>query len=217
MKTDADIKRDVEDELQFEPEVDATDVAVSVHNAVVTLSGFVHDYYQKSVAERATKRVAGVAGVANDLEVRLPAVDQRPDPEIAREAVAAVKAELPFSSENIRLVVKEGWITLEGAVDWNYARRDAEKAVRRVRGVKGVSNSISVKPKATPTEIRRRIEDALRRSAEVDASRITVEANGGEVILRGTVKSWAERADAERTAWSAPGVASVDNRITVSL
>ncbi len=127
-----------------------------------------------------------------------------------------MKAELPFSSENIRLVVKEGWITLEGAVDWNYAREDAEKAVRRVRGVKGVSNSISVKPKATPTEIRRRIEDALRRSAEVDASRITVETNGGEVILRGTVKSWAERADAERTAWSAPGVARVDNRITVS-
>ena len=188
MKSDSQIKRDVEDELKWEPEVDDTDIGVAVHNGVVTLSGFVHQYYQKSVAERAVKRVAGVVGVANDLEVRVPSVDQRPDPEIARDAVTALKTDLPFSSANMKVVAKDGWITLEGSVEWNYARQDAEKAVRRVRGVKGVSNLISVKPKAQPAAIRREIEDALRRSAEVDANRITVEANGSEVILRGTLR-----------------------------
>jgi osmotically-inducible protein OsmY len=216
MRSDADIKRDVEDELKWAPEVDGTDIGVSVHSAVVTLTGFVQSYYEKTVAERAAKRIAGVSAVANDIEVRVPDIDQRPDPEVARDAVGALKRELPFSSENIRVVAKNGWITLEGAVDWNYAREDAEKAVRRVRGVKGVTNLISLKPKATPVEVRRRIEDALRRSAEVDANRITVEADGSEVVLRGTVKSWAEREEAERAAWAAPGVTRVDNRIVVS-
>jgi osmotically-inducible protein OsmY len=216
MRSDSDIKREVEDELKWEPEVDAADIGVSVHNGVVTLTGFVKNYYEKIAAERAAKRVAGVSAVANDIEVRVPDVDQRPDPEIARDAVSALKTDLPFSSENIRVVARNGWITLEGAVEWNYAREDAEKAVRRVRGVRGVTNLISLKPKATPTEVRRRIEDALRRSAEVDANRITVEANGNEVILRGSVKSWAERQEAERAAWAAPGVTRVDNRILVS-
>jgi len=216
MRSDADIKRDVEDELKWEPEVDATDIGVAVHDGVVTLAGFARSYYEKTVAERAAKRVAGVSAVANDIEVRVPEIDQRPDPDLARDAVNALKKELPFSSENIRVVAKNGWITLEGAADWNYVREDAEKAVRRVRGVKGVTNLISLKPQATPVEVRRRIEDALRRSAEVDANRITVEANGSEVILRGSVKSWAERAEAERAAWAAPGVTRVDNRILVS-
>jgi len=216
MRLDSDIKRDVEDELRWDPDIDATDISVSVHNGVVALTGFVRSYSQKTQAERDAKRVAGVMGVANDLEVRLPVIDQRPDPEIVRDAVAALKAELPFSSENIKVVAKDGWLTLEGAVEWNYARERAENAVKRIRGVKGVTNSIEVKPKVAPFEIRRKIEDAFRRSAELDASRITVEANGSEVILRGTVKSWAEREEAERAAWAAPGVTKVDNRVTVS-
>jgi osmotically-inducible protein OsmY len=216
MRLDSDIKRDVEDELRWDPDIDATDISVSVHNGVVALTGFVRSYSQKTQAERDAKRVAGVMGVANDLEVRLPVIDQRPDPEIVRDAVAALKAELPFSSENMKVVAKDGWLTLEGAVEWNYARERAENAVKRIRGVKGVTNSIEVKPKVAPFEIRRKIEDAFRRSAEIDASRITVEANGSEVILRGTVRSWAERQEAERAAWAAPGVTRVDNRISIS-
>jgi osmotically-inducible protein OsmY len=217
MRLDSDIKRDVEDELRWDPDIDATDIGVAVHNGVVALTGFVRSYAQKTQAERDAKRVAGVMGLANDIEVRLPVLDQRPDPDIVRDAASALKSELPFSSENIKVIAKDGWLTLEGTVEWNYARERAEGAVKRVRGVKGVTNSIAVKPKVTPHEIRRKIEDAFRRSAELDASRITVEANGSEVILRGTVKSWAERQEAERAAWAAPGVTRVDNRVTISL
>ena len=216
MRLDSDIKRDVEDELRFDPDIDATDIAVAVHSGVVTLSGFVRSYSQKTQAERDAKRVAGVVGVANDVEVRLPVIDERPDPDVARDAVNALKNELPYSSDNIKIVLKNGWLTLEGAVEWNYARERAESAVKRIRGVKGVTNSIEVKPKVAPFEIRRKIEEAFRRSAELDASRITVDASGSEVILRGTVKSWAERQEAERAAWAAPGVTKVDNRITIS-
>jgi osmotically-inducible protein OsmY len=162
------------------------------------------------------KRVAGVVAVANDIEVRLPNIDERPDPEIARDAIARIKSELPYSWEKIRAVVHNGWLTLEGEAEWNYQRERAEGAVRRVRGVKGIINNIAVKPRVAPMEIRRKIEEALRRAAEIDASRITVETIGSEVILRGSVRSWAERQEAERAAWSAPGVAKVDNRIIVS-
>jgi osmotically-inducible protein OsmY len=216
MRSDSDIRRDVEDELRWDPDLDATDIAVSVNNGVVTLAGFVRSYIEKYEAESAAKRVAGVLAVVNDLEVRLPGIDERPDPEIARDAVSRIKAELPYAWEKIRVIVKNGWITLEGEVEWNYQRIRAEEAVRRVRGVKGVTNSIQVKPSVPPTEIRRKIEEALRRAAEIDANRITVETNASEVILRGTVRSWAERQEAERAAWAAPGVAKVDNRIIVS-
>lgn len=216
MRSDSDIRRDVEDELRWDPDLDPTDIAVTVNNGVVTLAGFVRSYVQKYQAEAAAKRVAGVVGVANDLEVRLAGIDERPDPEIARDAIARIKNELPYSWEKFRVIVKNGWLTLEGDVEWNYQRQRAEEAVRRVRGVKGISNSIEVKPRVAPTEIRRKIEEALRRAAELDASRITVETTGNEVILRGTVRSWAERQEAERAAWSAPGVAKVDNRIIVS-
>ena len=216
MRSDHGIRRDVEDELRWDPDLDPTDIAVAVNSGVVTLAGFVRSYMQKYQAEAAAKRVAGAVGVVNDLEVRLPGIDERPDPEIARDAIARLKSELPFSWEKIRLIVKNGFLTLEGEVEWNYQRQRAEEAVRRVRGLKGVTNSIEVKPRVAPMEIRRKIEEALRRAAELDASRITVETTGNEVILRGTVRSWAERQEAERAAWAAPGVAKVDNRIIVS-
>ena len=216
MKSDSEIERDVRDELEWDPDLDATDIAMSVKNGVVTLAGFVKSYTDKYEAETAAKRVAGVRAVANDLEVRMPSVDERPDPDIARDAVAAIKSQLPISSENIKVVVKNGWVTLEGRVEWQYQRSTAENAVRRIKGVKGVSNLIQLKPRAEPSEIKRKIEEAFRRNAEVDANRITVEANGSEVTLKGMVRSWVEREEAERAAWSAPGVTKVEDRIVVS-
>jgi osmotically-inducible protein OsmY len=216
MRSDSDIRRDVEDELRWDPDIDPTDIAVNVNNGIVTLTGFVRSYMQKYQAETDAKRVAGVIGVVNDIEIRLPGIDERPDPEIARDAIAQIKSELPYSWERIRVIVNKGWLTLEGEVEWNYQRERAEAAVRRIRGIKGITNSIEVKPRVAPTEIRRKIEEALRRAAEIDASRITVETNGGQVILRGTVRSWAERQEAERAAWAAAGVTKVENRIIIS-
>ena len=215
MRSDSDIRRDVEDELRWDPQIDPTDIAVGVNGGVVTLAGFVRSYSERRLAETGAKRVAGVLAVANDLEVRLPDMDQRPDPDIARDAVARIKEELPYAWENIRVVVKNARLTLEGEVEWNYQRERAEAAVHGVRGVEGITNSIEVKPRAAPEDIRRKIEEALRRAAGIDASRITIESNGSEAILTGTVRSWAERQEAERAAWSV-GVAKVDNRIIIS-
>jgi osmotically-inducible protein OsmY len=216
MKSNSEIEKDVKDELAWIPDLDAKDIAVSVDNGVVTLTGFVKSYTEKYEAEAAAKRVAGVVAVANDLEVRMPAVDERPDPDIARDAVAALKSQLPVSYEKIKVIVKNGWITLEGEAEWQYQRQTSESAVRRIKGVKGVTNSILLKPAVKPTEIKKKIQDAFRRNAELDANRIVVEANGSEVILKGSVRSWVEREEAERAAWAAPGVTNVEDRLVVT-
>jgi osmotically-inducible protein OsmY len=216
MKSDSEIERDVREELKWDPDLDADDIAISVKNGVVTLAGFTRSYTDRLEAEAAAKRVAGVVAVANDIEVRLPAIDQRPDPDIARDAVAALKAELPISYDRIKVIVKQGWITIEGAVEWQYQKTTAETAVRKVKGVKGVTNVITVKPRVEPSELKRKIQEAFKRNAELDANRITVEAHGSEVILKGTVRSWIEREEAERVAWSAPGITHVEDRIVVS-
>jgi osmotically-inducible protein OsmY len=215
MRSDIDIKRDVEDELRWDPDIHSDDVGVAVKDRVVTLTGFVRSYGQKLQAEADAKRVTGAVAVANDIDVRLPVIDQRPDPEIARDVVAALKAQLPYSWEAITAVVKNGWVTLEGQVEWHYQRERAESAIERIKGVKGVTDSIQVKPKVAPSEIKHKIQEAFRRNAEIDANRITVEPLGSEVVLRGSVRSWAERREAERAAWAAPGVTKVDNRITI--
>jgi osmotically-inducible protein OsmY len=215
MRTDDEIKKDVEDELKWDPDIDATDIAVNVKSGIVTLTGFVPSYIQKFEAEKDAKRVQGVLGLANDLDVRLPAVDQRPDPDIARDAVEALKIQLPYSYQDFKVIARDGWITLEGEAEWNYQKEKAEAAVRGVRGVKGVVNTIKVKPKVAAEEIKRKIEAALKRSAELDAARIQVEASDGEVVLKGTVHSWFEREEAERAAWQAPGVKKVEDRIVI--
>ena len=216
MRSDREIERDVREELSWDPDLDADDIAISVKDGVVTLAGFTTSYSDKLEAEHAAKRVAGVHAVANDIEVRLPSIDQRPDPDIARDAIASLKAQLPLSHEKIKVVVKDGWVTLEGTVEWQYQKTTAENAVRKVKGVKGVTNVISLKPKVEPTDIQRRIQEAFKRNAEVDANRITVETHGSEVILKGTVRSWIEREEAERVAWSAPGITRVEDRIVVN-
>lgn len=217
MRADSEIKRDVDAELKWAPDVNETDIAVKVNGSVVTLTGYAASYQEKYRAEASVKRVLGVAAVANDLAVRAPLGGMPTDPEIARDAVAALKWELPLAWENIKPIVKEGHVGLEGAVDWHYERARAEAAVRRLRGVMSVRNSISLKHRVAAPEIRHKIEDAFRRNAIIDAQKIAVEGRGSEITLRGEVRSWAERDQAEQTAWAAPGVATVKNEITVRM
>jgi osmotically-inducible protein OsmY len=216
MRTDEDVKRNVENELKWDSDIDSSYLGVAVKDGVVTLSGFVRSFRQKRKAEEDATRVDGVKGVANDVEVRLPLINKRPDPEIAREIVAELKAELPYAADGIKVVVKDGDVTLKGEVEWDYQRRRAADTALRVIGVTGLTNEIELKPKVNPEDLKRKIEDAFKRNADVDAQRITVEANGSQVVLRGIVRSWAEREEAERVAWLAPGVTRVDNRITIA-
>lgn len=214
-RTDSTIKRDVEEEIKYDPSIDDdSHIAVAVKDGVVTLTGFTKNYMDSYYAEKAAKRVSGVKGVANDIQVQL--ASDRTDPEIAEEAVKAIKRELPATSDNIKVVVKNGYLTLEGDVEWYYQKEWAERAVRPITGIKSITNLIHVKPRVSPSDVKRKIEDALVRSAKVDADKIVVDVDGSTVTLRGTVRSWAERQEAERSAWAAPGVSSVINNIVIS-
>ncbi len=199
-------------QLDWSPEINSQDISVTVKDGVVALNGFVHAYTEKVAAEKAAKSVYGVKAVANDIEVKAMS---RTDPEIARDVVNALKLDATIPGDRIKATVQNGFVTLDGTTDWHFQRTAAEDSSRRVRGVRGVTNKIEVKPKISATEVKTKIEDALRRNAEVDARRITVSTQDGAVTLFGNVRSWFEKEEAERAAWAAPGVSCVIDHIAV--
>ena len=213
--TDEEIQKDVLAELKWDAQVQPNEIGVSVKDGVVTLTGWVDSYLKKWAAEDAAHRVGGVKAVANDIEVKL--FSERTDADIAEAAIRALQWDASAPADKIQVTVSKGWVTLKGEVNWNFEKQDAERVVRRLTGVNGVSNLITVKPSTTPSELKNRIEDALVRNAKVDAKKITVEVQGSTAILKGSVRAWIEKEEAERVAWLAPGVTSVENRITVEV
>ena len=213
--TDKDLKQNVERALEWEPSIDASDIGVAVDAGVVTLRGNVSSYAQKIAAERVGLAVYGVKGVANDLVVHLPSLFQRTDTEIAHAAVNALGWNALVPEDRVTVTVANGWLELQGTVDWQYQKDAAVRAVRDLTGVNGIANKIVIKSRVKAIDVRTAIEDAFRRSAEIDARRINVTATDGMVILSGNVHSWSERRQAERAAWAAPGVVQVDDRLAV--
>jgi osmotically-inducible protein OsmY len=214
-KTDSQLKLDVEAELRWEPRINANEIGVAVKDGVVTLTGMVDSYIKRYSAEDAVHRVRGVKAVANDIEVKLRLASQRTDTDVARAVVHALEWDALVNIDDLDVTVAKGWITLKGTVDWSFARDDAERVVRRLTGVKGVTNLIVVHPRFASVDLKRKIQDALVRSAQLDAAKISVNVEGDKVILHGTVRAMAEKLDAERAARDAPGVSTVENRITI--
>lgn len=217
MDSGMELQRRVLDELDWEPSVDAAHIGVAVNDGVVTLTGGVQTYAEKITAEQATKRLSGVKAVANDIEVRPTFPDQPNDTEIAQAVLRALEWNVSVPHDLIQARVAKGTVTLEGEVKLWYQRQAAENAVRGLKGVKGLVNLTSIRPEPRPGDVKSRIEAAFRRSAEIDASRIQVNTGDGKVTLRGRVRSWAEREEAENAAWAAPGVTTVDDELKVGL
>jgi osmotically-inducible protein OsmY len=216
-KTDQEIQRNVLDELKWDARVQPNEIGVAVKDGVVTLTGWVDSYTKKWAAEEAAHRVKGVRAVANDIEVRIPTMSERTDADIALAVTRAIEWDAMVPTDKVKVTVSKGWVTLEGAVEWQFEKEAAERAARRITGVRGVTNLIRVQPSTpSPTDIKQRIEAALLRDAETDAQRIQVEVSGSTVTLRGTVRSYAEKQEAARVAWSAPGVKAVENQIQVA-
>lgn len=212
---DISLREDILDELSFEPSLDAANIGVTVERGVVTLSGHVGSYAEKIAAEKAVQRVRGVRAVAEEIEVRYPNDKKLADDEIAQRALAIIGWDATVPDERIKVKVEKGWVTLSGEVQWQYQRSAAEQAVRKLSGVRGVTNLISVRAPLDVGDIRSHIEGALKRSAEVEAHAIRVGVEGGKVTLEGRVNTWHERNVVERAAWAVPGVSAVEDRLSI--
>lgn len=215
MKTDQQLKKDVMAELEWDPAINAAHVGVAVKDGVVTLTGHLDTYAEKYAIERAVLRVRSVKGIAVEVDVKLDPSHRRSDSEIAAAAESALKWHSLIPSDGIQVQVEKGWITLLGEVQWDYQRREAEKAIRTLTGVVGVSNAIALKTVAAPADVTKRIRDALVRHAENEARQLEISVDGATVTLHGTVDSWTDRATASSAAWSAPGVAKVVNELKI--
>jgi osmotically-inducible protein OsmY len=215
MKTSADLKTDVMDELLFDPSVDETGIGVAVEDGVVTLSGHTKSYAEKLAAEDAVRRVEGVQAVANELKVELWPGFQHDDTDVAHAVAHALRWNSWLPANAVTASVSDGWVTLEGSVPWQYQKQEAKLAIQRLQGVKGVTSRIEVEPRVQATEVERKIQSAFQRAASLDARQVHVETSGSRAILRGKVRSFAESQDAERAAWSVPGVTSVRNETEI--
>ncbi len=216
MKSDATIQKEVQDELKWQPLLNATEIGVAVKNGIVTLSGQVDSYTKKLAAEKAAKRIGGVKAVAEDIKVTYYGSRVKTDAEIAEAVVSALKWHSAVQEEKIRIKVDDGVVTLDGEVDWDYQRTNAKAAIENLTGVKLVVNLISVKPKVKPSDVTQGIKDALLRSANSDAGKIRVDVIGSKVMLSGSVRSFAEKEDAETAAWAAPGVITLESNLVVA-
>ena len=217
MKTDIELRNDIQDELKWTPGLTSTEIGVGVKDSVAMLTGYVNSWAAKRAAERAVNRVYGVKAVADEIKVKLPGLSERPDIDIARAAENAVVWHVWVPKDRIKIIVDHGWITLEGQVIWHYEKEAAESAVYHLLGVKGVTNNITVKPTVSANNLKAKIEAAFKRNAAIDAERINVTALGPKVILTGSVRSWVERDEAAQTAWAMPGVQEVENNLEIEV
>jgi osmotically-inducible protein OsmY len=216
MKTDSQLQRDVMDELKWEPQVDHSQIGVTAKDGVVTLTGFVPAYSQKLAAERAARRVHGVKAIAEEIEIRFAFDPKTSDAEIAQRILDIFKWDVTIPDDKLKVKVEHGWVTLSGEVEWHYQKEGARKAAGKISGVKGVTDMITVEPRASAYDVRERIMAAFKRSSTIDANSIDVAVDGSTVKLSGRVHGWNERKTAENAAWAAPGVTRVEDNIVLA-